>query len=161
MLSLFHLSGLWNMLLVPSKCSSSPNIHSLTHFCPQGSVRWDPEHANQRLSFILPFQKQTREVEAKRDRERNYETCSQHSFQFNGRCSMSCFDKEWIWAPILSMISYQEMAYGMVVGAYEGFTSKNVRVSFEVETLPEAHQSSLGFLKYRACILHFVRVNKG
>lgn len=67
---------------------------------------------NQRLSFIYPFQKQTREVEAKRDRERNYKTCSQHSFQFNGRCSMSCFDKEWIWAPILSAISYQHMTYG-------------------------------------------------
>lgn len=145
MSSLFDLSRLWNMFLVPSERSSSPNIQLLTHtrLCPPGSVRWDPEHANLCLSFILLFQKQTREVEAKRDRERNYKTCSRHSFQFNGRCSMSCFHKERIWAPILSTISYQEMTYGSWFGAWEGYTFKNVRVSvFGVETLPEAHQSS-------------------
>lgn len=102
------------------------HTHTYTHFCPQGSVRWAREPAP---VFHLAFPKQTREVEAKRDRERNYETRSQHSFQFNGRCSMSCFDKEWIWAPILSTISFQQMTYGTVVGPYEGLASKNVRVS--------------------------------
>lgn len=59
-----------------------------------------------------------------RHRERNYETRSLHSFQFNGHCSMSCFDKEWIWASVFSMISYQGITYGSVVGAYSMFASK-------------------------------------
>lgn len=66
MSSLFDPSCLWNTLLVPSK---GPSSYTDTHMCPRGSVWWDPERTNQRLSFILPFQKH-RERRRPRETER-------------------------------------------------------------------------------------------
>lgn len=51
---LFDLYRLWNILPVPSKCLSSPNIYPHAHTF----ALWDQcsKLANRRLSFILPLQ---------------------------------------------------------------------------------------------------------
>lgn len=132
MSSLFDVSCLWNLLPVPPPPPNALHhptfTHSLAHtLSPSGFSAVRPRAREPAPVFHFAFPK-ANERGGGQERQRR-EITRRHSFQFNGRCSMSCFDKEWIWAPILSTISYQQMTYGTVVGAYEGFTSRNVRVS--------------------------------
>lgn len=121
---------------------------SVTHFCPK--------HANQHLSFIW-----TRETEAKRDSGRNYETCSQHSFQFNDHCSMSCFDKEWIWGPIQFpaddlQLSVWAVPKGCQIGGWK-FTPIGSKVS-NLRTITRAIKV-LDFMLLFGLQIHFFKAN--